>query len=148
MVMDKAIELIPTTGKNVVFCDGSAFPLGDGHHRPLIRFAAWSAFDCSFIVCEQEVDLPKQQMITMAETLALDAAIKLNPILIYSDAKNLVEHIGFEYKGVPVNWCRREYNKVADALTKYPAGKGYVVFNSPQVGRDWIDFIYEETEND
>ena len=141
----KQIELLPTDFSRVVFCDGSAFPAEDGHEGTLIKSAAWSAFDCSFVIKANHAEgLAKEQMIMLSEKIALDLALTLEPDSIYSDAKNLITRIGGMYNGVPVSWIRRKYNGIADALSKYPEGKGYVAFNSPQVGRDWIDFVYTE----
>lgn len=137
----RAIEHIPTDGRRVVFCDGSAYHPDDGHPDPMIRYAAWCAADCRFEVREQAVELQaKGTMTRIAEDLAMQLALEFQPCKIISDYQQLAMRTDL---AVPVEWVRRNCNRVADMLTHSPVGTGYLVFNSTKPERGWIDFIYD-----
>ena len=124
----------------VAFCDGGAYPVSDGHVVAFIKYAAWCAWDYRFEVREVLLDLPKKNLIVAAETRAIELALQFNPDRVCSDNKQISER----WKGgVPIEWVPRKKNRIADALTRSPVGLGYIVFNSPQPERGWVDFIYD-----
>lgn len=143
-MMHPRFEFVPTHLSRIAFCDGSALPVEDGHPQPLIRYAAWSAHDCSFEVQEAIApSMSKRQMTRRAEMLAIEIAATFAPEVICCDAKWVVNDMGKSYQGIPLKWIQRKHNAIADYLTKSPVGKGYLVFNDNQVSRGWIDTIYE-----
>lgn len=142
----KSIELIPVNLSQTVFCDGSAHA-SDHHSVCRIKFAAWSAHDCSFEIqaLVPDTQMAKHDLIMLSEMSAIDLALQFNPSIIYTDSQYALKNQAKKLsKTVELRWCRRSCNHIADLLSKSPAGKGYVIFNHPLPQRGWINFIYQE----
>lgn len=128
----------------IVYCDGGAYPRCDGHPVPMIRYAAWCTADCRFEVREEHLDLSKVDLIKLSEISAIHLALEFSPCKIISDNKQIAKQIAERLSGgIPIEWVPRKKNRVADLLTHSPVGSGYLIFNSPQPERGWIDFIYD-----
>ena len=138
-----SIQLIPTNFQKIAFCDGSSY-WSDHHEECYVQYAAWSAWDCTF-VCKREAvkRMEKSEQIKYAELKAFKLALTFSPRpeLIYTDSMSVVKQYPIVGSSRTV-WCPRNRNKIADFLASGKAGAGYIVFNATLPVRNWLFLHY------